>query len=193
MSLEYEIPAVSLVFIILLSFFYYSKSRIKLIENKYYSTIIILSLLESLLSVIAHIIPCVNSYEVVLLKYYKVINIINRFVTTFFVAIFLCLFIYILLISFKKLYKKEKILRIIAIVFSIIFFAITSFTKIEIIKIGAVTNIRGSTIFIGYVFVFIFLILSLIISLICSLSPINSLGILSSISITNSNPFSSTL
>lgn len=166
MSLEFEIPVVSLVFIILLSIFYFSKPKIKLVENKYFSAIVFFSLLESLLSVIAHIITGVNTHEIVLLNYFQHINIINRFVSTFFVAIFLCLFIYILLISFESMRKKEKILRIIGIIFVFVFFFITKFTEIEIIRIGDVTNIRGSTIFLGYAFVFIFLILSLLISLI---------------------------
>ena len=166
MSLEFEIPAVSLVFIILLSLFYFSKPKIKLVENKYFSAIIIFSLLESLLSVIAHIITGFYPHEIILSDYHQHINIINRFVSTFFVAIFLCLFIYILLISFESMRKKEKTLRIIGIIFVIIFFLITSFTEIEIIRIGNVTNIRGSTIILGYVFVFVFLVLSLLTSLI---------------------------
>ena len=39
------------------------------------------------------------------------------------------------------------------------------FTNIELIEVGSVTNVKGSTIEIGYIFVALFIVLSLFLSL----------------------------
>lgn len=166
MSLEFEIPLVSLFLILILMFFYFLKPKIKLIENKYYAFVLVLSFFESLLSVIAHIITARHDFNIITTKYYSVLNIINRLVSTSFVAIFLCLFIYILLICNKDNRKYEKIMRVIGTLFIALFFIVTRFTNIEILRFGSVTNIRGSTISLGYIFVFIFMISSIVLSLI---------------------------
>ena len=165
MSLEFEMPLVSTIFVLILGIVYFSKPKINLLENKYYSIIIILSFIECLLSLFAHLITALNSYDIVINQYYDVINIINMFVSTIFVGIFTALSCYVLFISNENAARKEKYIRFFYFGFLFIFFVTTCFTKIEIIKIGTVTNIRGSTIMLSYIFTFIFLLISIIISI----------------------------
>ena len=165
MSLEFEVPMVSLIFIIILSIVYFAKPKISLVENKYYGMILIFSILESFLSVVAHIITAVKDYDLVVNEYYGIIKIINQFVCTFFVGIFLFLFCYILFISFDKIAKEEKKIKISILGFLVIYFISTFFTDIDIIKEGYVTNIRGSMITSSYIIIFVFLTFSIIASL----------------------------
>ena len=165
MSLEFEVPLVSLIFVLMLGVFYFCKPKIGLLENRYYGNIIILSFIECILSLIAHIISVVNSFDVVVNQYYNVINLINMFVATLFVGIFMSLFCYILFISSGRAVKIEKYIRYFYYIFLLLFFLATFFTKIEIIRIGTVTNVRGSTIALSYAFVIIFIVLSIIVSI----------------------------
>ena len=165
MSLEFEVPLVSMIFILMLGIVYFSKPKIGLLENKYYGNIIILSFIECLLSVFAHFIPVFNSYDVVVTQYYYLIKIINMFVSTIFVGIFMSLSLYILFISNEKAVAREKIIRYIYYGFLLLFFIVTCFTKIEIIRIGTVTNIRGSTIMLSYAFTFLFILVSIVIAI----------------------------
>ena len=165
MSLEFEVPLISTIFILILGSIYFTKPKIGLLENRYYGNMVILSFIECLLSVIAHFITAFNSYDVVTNQYFGVINVINMCVATIFVGIFMSLSLYILFISNEKAAAKEKIIRYFYYAFMLIFFIITFFTKIEIIRIGTVTNIRGSTIMLSYVFTFVFILISIVIAI----------------------------
>ncbi len=165
MSLEFEIPFVSTIFILLLFFVYFSKKKINLLENKYYNIILIFSLVESLLSTAAHCLCAYYDNIVILTEYYSIIFLINRIVTTLFSAIFISLFIYTLIISYESAAKREKYYKYFLIGFIILFFFETRFLDINIEKIGLVTNISGSMINIGYIIVIIFLALSFVLAL----------------------------
>ena len=166
MSLEFEIPLISTILVFLLGIIYYSKPKIGLIENRYYGNIIIMSFIECALSTIAHVITAINPFETVISEKLIIIKIINMFVTTLFVAIFMSLFCYILFISSEKTVKNEIKIRYATYIFTALLFISTFFTKIEIIKVDTVTNIRGSMISVSYFFTLIFLMLSVILSII---------------------------
>ena len=69
MSLEFEIPFVSTIFILLLSCVYFSKKKIGLLENKYYNFILIFSLLEAAFSTVAHIVCAKFGFQVIINNY----------------------------------------------------------------------------------------------------------------------------
>ena len=166
MSLEFEIPIISTFFVLMLIIVYFSKQKIQLIENKYYGYILIMSLIECTLSSIAHIITAAKSIEIVQTSFFPVITIINMLVSTLFIGVFMALFCYTLLISNEKSTQKSKIISKVYWVLIALFFIVTLFLKIDIIKIGAVTNIRGPMITYSYLFTFIFLVASIVLSLV---------------------------
>ena len=85
--------------------------------------------------------------------------------STIFVVIFACLFCYILTITYSGIRSNiNKLYRILGI-FTLVFFGVMLFTNIELIEVGSVTNVKGSTIEIGYIFVALFIVLSLFLSL----------------------------
>ena len=64
MSLEFELPLVSFIFLLILNIIYFSKKRVDLPENKLYKVILICSLLEALIDTVIHLICSVNTFDV---------------------------------------------------------------------------------------------------------------------------------
>jgi len=165
-SLEFELPLVSFIFILLLSIVYFSKKKVKLIENKTYEVILMSSLISSFIDTIVHIISALNTLETLNSKYYVFIDMMNKLISTSFVIVFSCLLIYTLIISYNKIREKPRKLIIGAIGFVLLFFIAINFTNIEILEIGTVRNVTGLTILMGYIAVAILIIINLIITII---------------------------
>ena len=166
MTLEFEIPLYSLFLMILLTFLYFSKNKVNLIENKYYVIIIISSFIEVIISFIVHLICAINDFNTLNLKYFKFINFSNKIVTTLFVVVCLSLLYYILTICYEQFRNKILKYNYIFIIFTITYFIATFFTNVQLVDMINVTNVKGSTISLSYVFVVLFLISSLVIAII---------------------------
>ena len=166
MSLEFELPLFSLIFLVMLFIIYFTKNKISIVENKYYTIILVFSFIEIFLSVILHYISATNEYSIINNYYYNFINFTNKIVTTSFVAIFVYFVFYILIISFPYIRKNEIKINKYFLLFIIFYFILTLFTKVEIIFYDSVTNVRGSTIILAYIFIAISLFISFVISII---------------------------
>ena len=166
MTLEFDIPLYSLFLMILLAFLYFSKNKVNLIENKYYVIIIISSFIEVIISFIVHLICAINDFNTLNLKYFKFINFSNKIVTTLFVVVCLSLLYYILTICYEQFRNKILKYNYIFIIFTITYFIATFFTNVQLVDMINVTNVKGSTISLSYVFVVLFLISSLVIAII---------------------------
>lgn len=166
MSLEFELPLFSFIFLLLITILYLVKQKIDLAENNYYMIIIISSLFEALLSTIVHLMCASNSYDVLMANYYPYINWVNKIVSTQFFAVFLALFFYIIIISFKTRIKNYKRLNIIFWILVFIFFGCELFTNVTLIKMGTVTNVAGLTPMLAFVCVAILMVISFIVALI---------------------------
>ena len=165
-SLEFELPLVSFIFILLLSIVYFSKRKVKLIENKTYEVILVSSLISSFVDTIVHFVSALNTLEVLNSKYYIFIDYMNKLISTVFVVVFSCLLIYTLIISYKKIREKPRKLVISTIVMVMLFFVSVNFTNIEIFEVGTVRNVTGLTILIGYIVVAILMAINLLITII---------------------------
>ena len=166
MSLEFEIPLVSLIFIIILNIIYFSRKRIDLIENKPYEVILISSFLVSAIDTIIHIICSINTFNDIVIKYYNLFNYLNKILSILFVVIFSSLFCYTMMITYEKIKKNCKKIIIVLSCINIIFSVVMLFTNIELIDAKFATNVTGLTIILGYMMVALMLGLSLLISLI---------------------------
>lgn len=166
LSLEFELPLVSFIFISLLTSVYFVKRKVSLIENKAYEVILISSLIASFTDTIVHIISATNSLNSLNNKYYFIIEFMNKIISTLFVIIFSCLLAYVLIISYKNIRKNPKRMVLCFVIIDILFFIIVCFTHVEIIQIGMVRNVTGLTIFVGYILVAILLLISIIFSII---------------------------
>ena len=164
-SLEFELPLISLIFLLLLLGVYLFKGRIKLPENKMFNVILICSILEAFFDTVIHFFCSFHSFSYIQNHYYYFIDYLNKILALLFVIIFISYVSYILIITYEKISKNYKKLVISSIVFYSLMFLIFQFTSIELIETNNVTNVRGLTPFIAYFVVGISLFLVFIISI----------------------------
>ncbi len=165
MSLEFEIPLVSTIFIVILIIVYMSKPKLKLVENRMYETILWSSLIAAIIDTGCHILASCNHLYTLQTKYYFILDYSNKIMSTLFVLIFACIFCYSLLITNKSgRISMSKIVKYLLTI-NIGFFLLTQFTSVDIYKVGNVTNVKGGTILLGYLFVIILIISTFIIIL----------------------------
>ncbi len=146
MSMEYQIPMVSLIFICMLGMIYLFKQKVKVAENIYFNIILVVTILETLINTTLHILCAIFGYDELTGKYFMLLRDINGILGMLFVIVFLSLLAYVLTISYKKIAQNKKIVLLTISIIAVIFKIITSFTSIEIIKIGNTHNVTGSTI-----------------------------------------------
>ena len=165
MSLEFEIPLVSLIFILILNIVYFSKKRADLEENKPYKVILISSLIVAAIDTVIHIICSANTFESIVNNYYTLLNYLNKILSSLFSVIFSNLFFYTLLITYDKVRKNPKKISTILIIANIVFSVIMLFTNIKLVDAKVATNVTGATTMLGYAIVAIMLTGSLLVAL----------------------------
>ena len=165
-SMEFEIPLVSLIMLILLIVFYLSKDNLKLIQNKIFKVILISSLLEAFLNFLVHLICSVRPYEILIsIPYYNFFNLLNKVLVILFIIIFESLFCYVLVISSGSSKIKSKKVRVPLLIVNILSLIVLSFSKISIINANTAINVVGSTPTFGYFMIGVFVTLSLIVTI----------------------------
>jgi len=165
MSLEFELPLVSFIFLLILNIIYFSKERVDLPENKLYKVMLICSLAEALIDTVIHLICSVNTFDVIVGTYYPLFNFLNKILSSLFVIIFSCLFAYTLMITYKKTRENPKKLMDTITIINVVFMIVMLFTNITLVDAVNVTNVTGPTIILGYGMVAVFLTASLIVAL----------------------------
>ena len=110
-SMEFEIPLISLFFISMLIIVYLCKPKINSLENKVFKVILIAAFLEIFLDFFIHLICSVNTAQIVTsIPYYNLFNFLNKFIVIAFIAVFECVFIYTLIVTYgKEVFKNNKI------------------------------------------------------------------------------------
>lgn len=166
MTYEFELPLVSLVFVLILAIVYFSKKKVNLLENKMYEKILICSLVEIIINTIIHFICAFNSFEVIQSKYYLLFDFLNKILSTMFVMIFMSLLCYTIIITYDKAKNNATKLLKASYVLEILFFVGTLFTHINLVNMSSVINVNGPTIILGYTVVAILLLASLVVTLI---------------------------
>lgn len=166
MSVEFEMPLVSLIFVSMLIIVYASKKKVKLVENRYYEIILGASFIESLIGTIAHLICAIEGIDALQTSFYvQLFNWMNRFMATAFIVVLASLFCYILYISYESIQKKYHILDYSLAGFCILSFIILLFFNVEIYSIGMVTNVRGGIVDVGYTIASCLMTLSMVVTL----------------------------
>ncbi len=165
MTLEFELPLFSFLFILMLDIVYFSKKKINLIENKVYSNILIFSTIASFLDTILHINGATHTYDEIITYYLPFANALNKIINMLFILVVSSLLIYILLITYEKFKKNIKKIFIPIAIFDMVCFVIMLFTEIKVLRIGEVTNVTGTTPLVGYLAVALLLFVSLALTL----------------------------
>ena len=165
-SMEFEIPMISLFFILMLIIFYLLKNSINSLENKIFKIILGASFLEILLDFYIHLICSVKPFDVIVsLPYYNLFNILNKFIVISFIAIFECLFLYTLIITYGKKIIKNKKLIIVLSVINLVSLGSLFFTNIVIVDAKTAANVTGSTPMLGYIMIAFYLSASLFVTI----------------------------
>ena len=164
-TMEFELPALATILLAMLCYFYFSKKRVSLIENKTYEVMLIASLISSAIDTFIHIICASHTYEQIESNYYVLLNILNKFVSTGLVVVFGMLCLYTILISKEKIRQNSK--KVISIFVGLIslFFIGTWFCNIELYDAVLGTNANGSLMNLAFAGVGFFLVVTLIVTL----------------------------
>ena len=155
------LPACSIFFSILLSFAYFLKDRYPLIENKIYSSMIIVSVLDSIIVTILQIIA--SEYQIASIT--NMISILNKIDFMLLILFLNGIFLYMLFIvnnfSEKKSYDIIKFFLFIDAIFSLIIL----FLKVNVINIDNHYSVNGSAVLFTYVICGIYALLAIIIAI----------------------------
>ena len=165
-SVEFELPLLAAIFLLILMIVYFSKERMKLPENNMFNIILVSSFIMSVLDTILHIICAANTFEDLNSRYFQLINYSNKIFGILFIIIFTSFLTYILMISSKKISENVKLVQKVLIGIYIISSIILLFTNIELVEINNVTNVKGPTIWVCYIAVAICLLASSVISIV---------------------------
>lgn len=155
------LPMCSIFFSMLLSFNYFSKKRVNILENKMYSTMLICSVLDSIL---------VTALQILALD--GVVGIEQFFVSIFnkidFIALLLfcnSLLFYTMLITLPKVRNNIKTYAITFGTIDIIFSLAILLTKVDVISISNNYSVSGTSINLTYIACLIYILLSVLIVL----------------------------
>ena len=166
MTLEFELPLASFFSIVMLLIVYVSKKKVNIVENKLYNIILGASFLSIICDTILHFNGSMHTYEEIVEDFLVFANVLNKIVVGSYIVIFSCLLMYVLLITYEGLHRDYKRIILSGIGIDIILIGFLLFTKITPVKVGNVTNVRGSTPMYGYIIIGIFIIASVVVSLI---------------------------
>jgi len=165
MSFEFEVPLICFLFIFLLVMVYFSKPNLKLIENKYFEIILISTIIETFINTCIHLLAAKFEFSVFSTTFYPFVNFFNKVMSFLFIVIFGCILCYTIIISYQKAKENHKKIRNYFLGFHFFIFIVLCFTNIEIIQVGSITNVTGSTLNFSYFLVAILLIINLILAL----------------------------
>jgi len=163
MNLEFELPLVSFIFLLMINLIYFSKRKVNLLENKPYYFILVSSLIVAAIDTVLHFISSFTDTDG-LVKYYEFVNVSNRIIALLFIVVFASFFCYIMFISYEKIKNDPKKVVIPVEILVIISCFLLSFMNVEIIETETARNVTGPAITYGYIWVAILLVLSLIVS-----------------------------
>lgn len=164
-TMEFELPAMATIFLIILCIFYFSKKRVSLIENKTYEVMLIISVISSLIDTIIHVLCAFHSFNQIGSNYYLIINFLNKFVSTGLVIVFSMLCLYTILISKEKIRNNPRYVVMIFIILDLLFFIGTFFCNIELYDAVLSTNANGSLMNFAFFGVGIYLIITLFVTI----------------------------
>ena len=155
------LPACSIFFSILLCFAYFLKKRYPIIENKIYSGMIIVSVVDSIIVTILQLMA--NYYEISSIT--RIISVLNKIDFVLLILFLNGILIYMLFIVNK--YDEVKSYKIIKgfILLDIFFAILISFLKVDIISIDNNYSVEGSAVIFTYIVCGIYVFLSISIAL----------------------------
>lgn len=163
---ELQLPVCALIFTLLLCVIYFSKKRINSTENKLYSTMLIMGLLDCIILVFERSLALSGDVSKITPMVIEIAQITNKIDCGALIVLTTCLFLYTLNISFPKIKNHfKKIVKTITII-DVIIFLYVCILKIDVITYGNIISVSGGGIIPAYITCGIYILLSVFISLI---------------------------
>lgn len=163
---ELQLPSCALIFSILLCLIYFSKKKVKTIENKVYGVMLLMGTLDCLIITIERMLVISGNINDITPLVNAVLQITNKVDYIALITLSSCLFIYTLLITVTKSKDKIKpIIKIISII-NFIIFVIMLFLNVELITSGNIISVSGGPIIPAFITCGIYILLSIFITLV---------------------------
>ena len=155
------LPICSIFFSLLLCIAFFSKKRIKLIENNLYAIMLVAIFLDGICVSLAQGITILNGANTSLL-FLNIVNKIDFFVLIIFSS---CIFLYTLLISNKKVYENVNKYAVTIGVVDLIFYIFILFSNISLISQGNHYSISGLAVLLTYILCGFYIVSSIVVTL----------------------------
>ena len=155
------LPICSIFFSLLLCIAFFSKKRIKLIENNLYAIMLVAIFLDGICVSLAQVITILNGANTSLL-FLNIVNKIDFFVLIIFSS---CIFLYTLLISNKKVYENVNKYAVTIGVVDLIFYIFILFSNISLISQGNHYSISGLAVLLTYILCGFYIVSSIVVTL----------------------------
>ena len=157
------LPCCSVFFSILLCFAFFLKKRYPLIENKVYSGMLVLSVIDSLFVTILQYIACVGDVD----RYSRIIVILNKldFITLILFISGILLYMLFIVSENKSEQSKNKLFKYF-IILNTILSVVICFLNVNVITNNSNFSVAGSSINFTYIVCGLYLFLALAIALI---------------------------
>ena len=163
-SMEFELPLVSLVILLILSGMYYVKKSVKAKENVFFEYILTASSIYALLNTLLHYLCALHDLDTLNNVYYAYLNTTNKVLMFLIVSIAASLFCYNMTISYKKIRSNFKPLVLTVCTFMFAYLIIIIPMDITLIEVGTVTNATGSMLNVTYIFTIFFVVNAIMVS-----------------------------
>ena len=155
------LPICSIFFSLLLCVAFFSKKRIKLIENNLYGIMLITILFDGIFVSLAQGVTIFNGINTSLLF----LNIINKLDFFSLIIFSSCIFLYTLLISNKNIYKYiNKYVAVIGTI-DLLFYIFILFSEINLINDGVHYSISGLAVILTFILCGFYIVSSIIVTL----------------------------
>ena len=153
-------PCAAIVFSTLICITYFSKKRIDLLENKLFSNMLVLILLDSIMCTIIQIIAYngLDEFET------KMAYLFNKIDFICLILYSTCIFLYTLVTIKKQIFNSEKIIKILFGI-SALFCIVVVFSPIELLQDDIYCSIAGISATITFIVCGIYILLSMLLTI----------------------------
>ena len=156
------LPICASFFSLMLLIVYFSKKRMKIIENTLYSTMIICTFFDSILVSVLQILAVIDSNISTTIW----IPFLNKIDFVLLIAVVTCLFMYTLIITYKNNTKLVKTVFGISLLIDLIFVIFMLLGNVELINNSGNFSVSGTSIFITAISCGVYIVLSFAIAII---------------------------
>lgn len=163
---ELQLPICALFFSALLCIVYFSKKRVKIIENKIYTVMLLMGLLDSVILTIERFLVRSGNINDVTPLIHNVLQITNKIDFIALIILCTCLFLYTLVISMPKIKDKmNRVIKVVGVIDLMVFIYIL-FLNVDLINSGSIISVSGGGIIPAYITCGVYILFSILITLI---------------------------